>query len=112
MENIKNIVTIAAKLGSVSGAVLEDGKVNVADFAYVAQLAMMFPLFAAVDFTKVSEEIKALTVEDMPALVDHFNAQFDLPVSMDALEVQIERVLSIVARVPALILDLIAVFKK
>jgi hypothetical protein len=112
MENLKNIVTIAAKLGSVAGCVLEDKKVNVADFAYVAQLAMMFPLFAAVDFTKVSEEIKELKVEDMPALVEHFNAQFDLPTSMDSLESQIERVLSIVSRVSALILDLIAVFKK
>ena len=110
MENVKKIVSIAAVLANVSGASLADGKIGLEDMAHVGQLVMVFPLFAAVDFVKVADEVKDFNMEDAEALVAQFKAEFNIP--QESTEVTIEKVMDIVVRVTALILDLIAVFKR
>jgi hypothetical protein len=109
MENLKKVVSIAAVLANVSGAALVDGKIGLDDMAHIGQLVMVFPLFAGVDFAKVAEEVKDFDMSDAESLVAHFKESFNIP--QDSLEVTIEKVMDIVVRVTALILDLIAVFK-
>ena len=110
MEQLKKVVSIAAVLGSISGSVLEDGKINIADMAQVGQLVMVFPLFAGLDFAKVADEVKEFNMADAEALVAQFKAEFNIP--QESTEVTIEKVLDIVVRVTALMLDLIAIFKR
>ena len=110
MEQLKKIVSIAAVLSNVAGSSLADNKIDLSDMAYIGQLVMVFPLFAGADFTKVADEVKNFKVEDAEALVAQFKAEFNIP--QEDTEVTIEKVLDIVVRVTALMLDLIAVFKK
>lgn len=110
MENLKKVVTIAAVLGNVSGAALQDGKIGIEDMAHIGQLVMIFPAFAGIEFAKIADEVKDFNMADAEELVKHFKEQFNIP--QDNLEVTIEKVLDIVVRVTALLLDLIAIFKK
>ena len=110
MEQLKKVVSIAAVLGNCAGSSLADGRIDLADMAQIGQLVMIFPLFAGLDFAKVADEVKEFNMADAEALVAQFKAEFNIP--QENTEVTIEKVLDIVVRVTALMLDLIAIFKR
>ena len=110
IEELKKIVTIGSKLGNIGGKVLEDGKVNPADFVHVGDLVTMFPLLLSVHFDQAIPEAKDIQAGEADELIAHFKAEFDIP--QDNLEVTIETVLDVVLTVVNAILKLVNIFKK
>jgi hypothetical protein len=81
IENIKKVVEVLAEFGNVTGAALEDGKINMADVALLARLPVVLPAaFSCVsNLTELKEEFKDLTPEEVQELANHFKTRFDIP---------------------------------
>jgi hypothetical protein len=110
IEDLKKVISIGAKLGNLGGKVLEDNKVNAADFVHVGDLVTMFPLMLSVDFAMVMPEAKDIQAGEADEMIAHFKAEFDIP--QDNLEVTIETVLDVALTVVNAILKLVNIFSK
>ena len=108
--NLKKLVTIGAKLGNLAGSAYEDGKLDQKDLALIPEAVMILPLFIDIKFAEVLPEGKDLDEGEISALLAHFNTEFDLP--QDALEDNIEKVLSIANLMRSMVMQLISIFKK
>jgi hypothetical protein len=110
IESLKAVVVVAATLGNVGGEVMQDGKIDSADFIIVGKLVPMFPALLKVEWAKVVPEVKDLTQAEADDLVAFFKAQFNIP--QDAMETKIEHVLDVCVEVSKVVAKLIALFKK
>ena len=110
IAQLKSLVSVGAALGSVAGATMADGKVDVKDLALLPRLIPVFPALLAIDFAQVVPEAKDLSEAEALELVEHYKQQFDIP--QDDLEVKIETVLSLCVRLAGIVGELIAAFKK
>lgn len=108
--NIKALVSVAAALGSVAGATMEDGKVDMKDLALLPKLIPVFPALLAIDFKQVVPEAKDLSEAEALELVEHYKAEFAIPQA--DLEIKIEAVLSLCVRLYGIIAEIVALFKK
>jgi hypothetical protein len=110
IASLKGLVSVGAALGSVAGATMEDGKVDVKDLALLPRLIPVFPDLLAIDFSQVVPEAKDLSEAEAAELVALYKAEFDIP--QDDVEVKIETVLSLCVRLAGIVAELIAAFKK
>jgi hypothetical protein len=110
IASLKSLVSVGAALGSVAGATMEDGKVDVKDLALLPRLIPVFPALLAIDFAQVVPEAKDLSEAEALELVALYKAEFDIP--QDDVEVKIETVLSLCVRLSGIVAELIATFKK
>ena len=110
IASLKSLVSVGAALGSVAGATMEDGKVDVKDLALLPRLIPVFPALLAIDFAQAIPEAKDLSESEALELVALYKAEFDIP--QDDLEVKIETVLSLCVRLAGIIGELVALFKK
>jgi hypothetical protein len=92
IDNIKKIVSAVAEFGNITGKVLEDGKVNLADISALTTLpgAVMNFYSAVTNFTELKEEFADLSKEEITELEEYFKTQFDIP--QDGVEETIEKV--------------------
>jgi hypothetical protein len=110
IASLKALVSVGAALGSVAGATMEDGKVDVKDLALLPRLIPVFPALLAIDFAQVVPEAKDLSEAEALELVEHFKAEFNIP--QEAIEYKIEAVLGICVRLAGIVGELVALFKK
>ncbi len=110
IASLKSLVSVGAALGSVAGATMEDGKVDVKDLALLPRLIPVFPALLAIDFAQVVPEAKDLSEAEALELVEHFKASFDIP--QEAIEYKVETVLSLCVRLSGIVAELVALFKK
>ena len=108
--SLKALVSVGAAIGSVAGATMEDGKVDVKDLALLPKLFPVFPALLAIDFKQVIPEAKDLSEGEALELVEHFKAEFAIPQA--DLETKIEAVLSLCVRLAGIVAELVALFKK
>lgn len=110
VDNIKKVITIAAKIGNVAGKSFEDGKVNLADLQYMPEFFSIFPAFIAVDWKMAIPEAKEISADEANELIAVFCSEFSIPQAK--VEVTLEAVLTTVSKVAALVVDLMVIFKK
>lgn len=108
--SLKGLVSVGAAIGSVAGATMEDGKVDVKDLALLPKLIPVFPALLAIDFKQVVPEAKDLSEAEALDLVEHFKAEFAIPQA--DVEIKIEAVLALCVRLAGIIAELVALFKK
>lgn len=89
IQEVKELATAAAKLGTGAGKILEDGKVTFADTIHVPTILGGLKDLAGVDYKAVLPEAKDLDDTERAELGAHFSATFDLP--NDSVEVVVEQ---------------------
>jgi hypothetical protein len=109
MQNVLGAISVLAKIGNAGGKVLENGKVGMEDIVVLPDVAMLFPVAAAVKWPEAVAEAKALTVEQADQCVAHFKEVFDIP--QDNVEVKIEKIVEAIEKVAVLSLQIVDTVK-
>ena len=81
IEKLKQAVKVLAEFGNVIGAVLEDGKINIADAALLPRLLGIQPVFFSLvtNPTELRNEFQNLTPDEVQQLADELRADLDIP---------------------------------
>lgn len=94
IQDIKALATAGAKMGTATGKILEDGKVDWRDTMHVPSVLGALKDLSSVDFGQVLPQAKDLDDAECAELAAHFKATFDLP--DDSVEVVVEQGLELV----------------
>ena len=109
VDNLIKVVEIGARLGTVAGKVFEDGKISASDLICLPEFVKIFSSLVEVQWNQIIPEAKDLSEDEAKKLVDAFISKFAIP--QENARITIDTVLSVVARIVALILGLINIFK-
>lgn len=110
IENLANIISVAAKLGTIAGASFDDGKISVMDVVRLPDLAMLFVQLIKTDWTQIIPEAKDMDEEERRFLINQFKREFDLP--NDKLELRIEVILETLNQFSGIVGKFINLVKK
>lgn len=94
IENVKTLASVAAKMGTAAGKVLEDGVVDWRDTFQLPAFLGALKDVSKVDFKALVPEVKDLDEAEKADLSAHFQKTFDWP--DDAVEGVVEQGLEIV----------------
>jgi hypothetical protein len=92
MEELKKILLIGARVGTIGGEVVADGKVDLKDLPELFKVIGEARKLTEIDYEKACEQLKNLTSEQRAELNIEFSKEFDLP--SDQLEQRVEKIVN------------------
>lgn len=110
IQNLKKVISIAARLGNVAGKSLIDGRIDLKDIILLPNIAMIFVDLIHIEWSQIIPEAKDLTFQEQNELIEHFKKEFEIPQRI--IEVTIEETIAVIMQLKTVIMNLITVFQK
>lgn len=107
VTSLKQLATAGAKIGTATGKILADGKVDFTDVVHLPAVLNGIKDLSGVDYKALLPELKDLDDTERAELSAHFSATFDIP--NDSVEVVVEQGLDICLMVLQAILSFVRV---